>query len=401
MLNNFVRKLSRKTAYETGELNKYLVQTLQGFKYAISTNQLKYIKSSIISSINKLSSYLKKTQVLVAFSESIREPIAVGILMSIIAFQIYYSSTQFATIAVALILFYRGIMSITSIQTLWQKVIGRSGSIEIVDKEFSLLSKEKVLDGNLIISPLYKNIVLKKLSFNYEKNITVLEDINMTIPANKTIAIVGKSGSGKSTFVDILTILLKPTKGEVLIDNIPANEIKLTSWRNQIGYVCQESVMFDDSIANNIGMWKGDYNSDKKYKANIHKAAKLARADNFIDELNDGYETLIGDRGIRLSGGQRQRLFIARELFKNPRLLILDEATSALDSESEKYIQESIDFLKGKMAVVIIAHRLSTIKNVDKIYVFEKGRVVQSGSFKELQQSNNTRFRKMIEMQSL
>jgi ABC-type multidrug transport system fused ATPase/permease subunit len=400
-LNKFVKELSRKFTYETGELNKYLVQTLHGFKYATSTNKLQYIKSSTIKSIGSLARHQKTTKIIVAFSNAIKEPMAVSILMVIIAFQIIYMEALFGPIAVTLLLFYRGVMSITSIQTLWQKFIGKIGSIEIVENEFFLLHREQVIDGVLDVSSLREGIEFKNVSFFYNENVSALLNINLLIPAYSTIGIVGKSGAGKSTLVDILTILLKPTKGELLIDGMPTDNIRLATWRDQIGYVCQDSVMYDDTIANNIGLWTGGYNSDEKYKVNIHKAAKLARADIFIDELNEGYETLIGDRGVRLSGGQRQRLFIARELFKNPDLLILDEATSALDSESEKYIQESIDALKGKMTVVIIAHRLSTIKNVDQIYVFDKGSIVQAGSFSELQKSEDSRFRKMVEIQAL
>jgi len=133
----------------------------------------------------------------------------------------------------------------------------------------------------------------------------------------------------------------------------------------------------------------------------VEEAARKAYADHFIEDLPDGYETVVGDRGVRLSGGQRQRLFIARELFKNPNLLLLDEATSALDTESEQYIQESIDGLKGEMTVVIIAHRLSTVRDVDYLYVLEEGRVVEEGSYEALTTNSQTRFREMVEMQSL
>ncbi|MEX0770576.1 MAG: ATP-binding cassette domain-containing protein, partial [Balneolaceae bacterium] len=159
--------------------------------------------------------------------------------------------------------------------------------------------------------------------------------------------------------------------------------------------------IFDDTIANNICLWKGDYEKDESVRQRIHEAAKRAYATPFIKKLPDLYHTMIGDRGVRLSGGQRQRLFIARELYKNPNLLILDEATSALDTESERFIQKSIDALKGSMTVVIIAHRLSTIKNADYIYVLDDGKVIEQGTYEDLVQDGNTRFRQMVEMQSL
>lgn len=186
-----------------------------------------------------------------------------------------------------------------------------------------------------------------------------------------------------------------------MIDGVPQNDVDLNSWRSQIGYVSQETVIFDDTIANNIALWRGDYNSDPEIRSNIEKAAERAYAKSLIEELPEGFNTVVGDRGIRLSGGQRQRLFIARELYKNPRLLILDEATSALDSESELVIEESIDQLKGSTTVVIIAHRLSTIRNADYIYVLDRGQIVEQGTYDELVTVDAGRFKRMAALQSL
>ena len=200
------------------------------------------------------------------------------------------------------------------------------GAIEMVDNEFAMLKKNKTPDGQVEISSLTTGISLQNLSYSYDGKTETLKNISMDIPANSTIALVGASGAVKSTLVDLLTILLRPTRGDLLIDGHSAFNVKLASWRCQIGYVSQETVMFDDTVVNNIGLWTGDYESDADYRKRIHEASRQARADVFINDLKDGFKTLIGDRGIRLSGGQRQRLFVARELFKNPRLLILDEA---------------------------------------------------------------------------
>jgi ABC-type multidrug transport system fused ATPase/permease subunit len=234
-----------------------------------------------------------------------------------------------------------------------------------------------------------------------EQDGDVLHNINLSIHANTTVALVGESGAGKSTLVDLLTLMLKPRSGEVRIDDIAHDEIELSSWRSQIGYVSQETVVFDDTIANNISLWQGDIQSDPALRERVIHAAEQAHADHFIRALPNGYQTVVGDRGVRLSGGQRQRLFVARELFKQPNLLLLDEATSALDTESERYIQQSIDALKGEMTVVIIAHRLSTIKNVDYVYLLDDGRVIEEGSYDHLRDIEESRFREMVEMQSL
>ena len=159
--------------------------------------------------------------------------------------------------------------------------------------------------------------------------------------------------------------------------------------------------MFDDTVANNICLWRGDYATDEEVRRNVEQAAARAGATKFINALSDGFNTPVGDRGVRLSAGQRQRLFIARELYKNPRLLILDEATSALDSESELVIKESVDQLKGLTTIVIIAHRLSTIKNADYIYVLDKGRIVEQGSYEELALAHGGTFNRMVALQRL
>ncbi|MDX1641899.1 MAG: ATP-binding cassette domain-containing protein, partial [Balneolaceae bacterium] len=253
-----------------------------------------------------------------------------------------------------------------------------------------------------VIGPLSKGIQLENVHFKYDdKESDVLKNINVEIPVNKMIAFVGESGAGKSTLIDTLTLLLKPKEGSIYIDDIDSSEIDVASWRTQIGYVSQETVVFDDTIANNICLWKGDYENDPEVRKSVEEAARRAFADEFINDMGQDYNTVVGDRGVRLSGGQRQRLFIARELYKNPNLLILDEATSSLDTESERYIQQSIDALKGSMTVVIIAHRLSTIKNSDLIYVLEKGEIIESGTYDELSLNSESRFAQMVAFQSL
>jgi ABC-type multidrug transport system fused ATPase/permease subunit len=249
---------------------------------------------------------------------------------------------------------------------------------------------------------LSEGIAFDDVCFAYDEDEgDVLHDINIEIPVNQTVALVGESGAGKSTLVDMLTLMLRPRSGEIFIDGVPGTEIDLASWRSQIGYVSQETVVFDDTIANNIHLWEGDIGDDSALRERVVDAAKRAHAHHFIQDLPDGYDTVVGDRGVRLSGGQRQRLFVARELFKHPNLLILDEATSDLDTASEQHIQSSIDALQGEVTVVIIAHRLSTVKNADRVYVLDEGRVVEEGPYHELRMRENGQFREMVEMQSL
>lgn len=238
-------------------------------------------------------------------------------------------------------------------------------------------------------------IKIDGFSFSYEGHEPVLEDINVTIQQGKMIAFVGESGAGKSTLIDVLMGFNEILTGRVLVDDIPLQEFDIKSYRKRIGYVPQESILFNMSIADNL-RWAKEAATDKEIK----KACIQANAHEFIQEFPEGYNTLVGDRGIRLSGGQIQRVALARAILRNPDLLILDEATSALDTHSERLIQKAIEKIAKETTIIIIAHRLSTVINADYIYVLKKGRIVEEGTYKQLY-SMNGYFTSMVESQAL
>lgn len=401
-LNNYVTRLSRKTAREASTLNKFLVQTLQAFKYITSTGQNDHLRESVIVSVDKLAGYRMRQKIASSFTSAIKEPVSIIFMIGIVAIQVFWLGSSIGPIAVALLLFHRGMRSTITVQENWQGTMNAIGALEMVEEEFEATADSVEQDGKVKVGPLSESIRFENISFTYDlKEMPVIQNFSLEIPVNHTVAIVGESGAGKTTIADLLTLMLRPQSGDILIDGIPGSEIQKLSWRKQIGYVSQETVVFDDTIANNISLWKGDYNRDPDVRKRVEEAARKAYADIFIEDLPNGFETVVGDRGVRLSGGQRQRLFIARELFKEPNLLILDEATSALDTESEQYIQEGIDRLKGSLTVVMIAHRLSTIRNADIIYVIDKGRLVESGTYNELTGDEQTRFSQMVQIQKI
>jgi ABC-type multidrug transport system fused ATPase/permease subunit len=400
-LNAYVRNLSRKTAEEQSSLNKFLVQTLQSWKYLTATAQMEHLEKGVFKSINRLTWYFRNQGIADGFTLALKEPVSIILIITIIIIQLSVFNAPLAPIFVSLILINRAMGHIITIQSAWQQTMNSIGSLEMVEKEMSQVSQYQEEGGKTGLPLLHRSIIMKDVSFSYNrKSGMVLKEINLEIKVNTTVAFVGESGAGKSTLVDMLTLMLKPDKGKVIIDGIPHDDIDLISWRRQIGYVSQDTIVFDDTVANNICMWKGDYNADPQIRKEIETAAGQAYATQFISGLPAGFNTMVGDRGVRLSGGQKQRLFIARELFKNPRFLILDEATSALDSESERFIKESIDNLKGSATVAIIAHRLSTIRKADFIYVLDNGRIVESGTYEELIASGRN-FHKMVELQTL
>jgi ABC-type multidrug transport system fused ATPase/permease subunit len=401
-LNTYVRRLSRKQSAEMSTLNKLLVQSLQAFKYIVGTNQTAHLRTGVVDSVDRLVGYLFRKRVAKAFTSAIKEPVSVLLIVGLIALQVMVFEGAIAPIFVALLLFHRGMQSMIGIQSSWQGTMDNIGAVEMVTDEFDAVHKHEEEDGGRELDELQEGIEFDGVHFAYNPDDgDVLHDINLEVPVNQTIALVGESGAGKSTLVDMMTLMLRPRRGEIRIDGVSHEDVDLISWRDQIGYVSQETVVFDDTVANNISLWRGDIEEDPALRERVIHAAERAHADHFIRDLPNGYQTMVGDRGVRLSGGQRQRLFVARELFKEPNLLLLDEATSDLDTASEQHIQDSIDALKGKVTVVIIAHRLSTVKNADRVYVLDEGRVIEAGTYHELRSRENGEFREMVEMQSL
>jgi len=401
-LNSYIRGLSRKTASENGHLSKLTIQNLHAFKYLASTGQAPQLKHAIVASIARLTGYEIRNGIAQSFTTAVREPVIVVSILCIVLFQVEYLQAPLTPILVSILLFNRCLNAALSIQGRWQMTLNVIGGVEMVDLEFREQNEHAEPEGYKRLKPLSEGIKLANVHFAYKKDAgDIIDGISLFIPARTSVAFVGESGSGKSTLADIFTLMLKPQSGKILIDGIEGDQVKLYSWRKQIGYVSQEAAIFDDTIANNICMWAADSEYDGSLAEHVRVAAEQANIADYIESLPDGYQTWVGDRGILLSGGQRQRLCIARELFRKPQLLILDEATSALDSESEQAIQKSIDALKGSITVVIIAHRLSTIRNVDQVYVVHQGRIIEQGSFRKLRDTEGSQFRKLATIQSI
>ncbi|MFY0688112.1 MAG: ABC transporter ATP-binding protein [Cyclobacteriaceae bacterium] len=269
-------------------------------------------------------------------------------------------------------------------------VVSADRVFQLMDENQQIVDKPDAVE----IMGLHKSISFKNVSFNYDGQ-SVLSDVSFSISKGKTVALVGPSGGGKSTIADLIPRFYEVEDGNVSIDGTDIKEIKIDSLRSLIGMVTQDSILFNDTVRRNIAFGRPDATLDE-----IVKAAQVAHADVFIDQMEEGYETIIGERGTKLSGGQRQRLTIARAILKNPEILILDEATSALDAESEKLIQDAIYQATQHRTTLIIAHRLSTIQHADEILVIDKGKIAQRGTHKELMAKSGT-YQNMINIQSV
>jgi subfamily B ATP-binding cassette protein MsbA len=266
------------------------------------------------------------------------------------------------------------------------------GAFDRIDSVLSADTKIKESPNAIEINDVKHGIEYRNVGFAYNEGL-VLKNISLNIPKGKTIALVGQSGSGKSTFVDLLPRFYDVLEGAIYIDGIDIRDLKITNLRSLMGNVNQDAILFNDTIYNNIA-----FGVDEATPEQVEEAARVANAHEFILATNKGYETVVGDRGGRLSGGQRQRISIARAVLKNPPVLILDEATSALDTESEKLVQEALENLMENRTSIVIAHRLSTVRNADCIYVFHDGEIVENGSHEELLSQGGV-YKKLNELQ--
>ena len=239
-----------------------------------------------------------------------------------------------------------------------------------------------------------KKIEFKNVGFSYGDQ-PVLQDINLTIKEGEMVALVGPSGSGKSTIASLLVRLMDPQHGAIEVDGQPLSSVRLHTWRNQVGVVTQDSILFNDTIARNIALGFDEVNEEQ-----VRAASKIANALEFIESNPEGFDFNVGDQGGRLSGGQKQRLCIARAVYKNPPLLILDEATSALDTQSEQVVQEAINNMMQDRTSVVIAHRLSTVQKADRIIVLDKGQIVQEGTHESLMKQEGL-YKTLVELQEM
>lgn len=317
------------------------------------------------------------SQTLSSVPQFLLEVIAFG---SILAMAMYFLITE--EMAMGALLPILGLYTLTALKlkpalnqiysTLSSMKFG-SSSLEMLITEFAQTNDELInIKNNNKRLKFQSNIVLTNINFKYKTSKLILENININIKSNTTVGIIGKTGSGKSTLIDLILGLLNPTSGHILIDEELLTKENIRNWQNTIGYVPQNIFLADDTISNNIafGIEKGNIDINK-----VKEVSKMAQIDDFIVTLEDGYETQIGERGVRLSGGQRQRLGIARALYIDPSLLLLDEATSALDNQTEQELMKSIEMMHGNITIIMIAHRLNTVEKCDLIIELENGRI--------------------------
>ncbi|MFA7447395.1 MAG: ABC transporter ATP-binding protein [Weeksellaceae bacterium] len=403
-LTHFLYKIIyKKTTVASYSLTEYnnvfqgqIIQHVGNFKYLKASGRVNTYGDRLKETVSNIEESRKRMGVLSSIGGAAREPLMVGIIVLVIFIQIKFLEGNLGTMLISLMFFYRGLSALVSLQQSWNSYLGVSGSMANMQSFLQLLKETREEDGTIKVDQFKEKISLEKVGFSYGET-KILKNIHLDISKNESIAFVGESGSGKTTLVNLLAALLPESEGEIKVDGIPIKQLHKESYQKRIGYVSQDAVIFNDTIFNNVTFWaKPTPENWERFTQSIEKASLKE----FLSELPEGAETLLGNNGINLSGGQKQRISIARELYKDIDILILDEATSALDSETEKVIQDSIESLQGNFTLLIVAHRLSTIRNVDRVVLMDKGEIVDMDSFDKLIQKQD-RFRRMVELQEL
>lgn len=398
-LSKSLRKDSGEAQREMGGLMSIVDETLGGLRVIKAFNAEKKIGDHFYSSNDRLSHLRNK----IAFRRDLASPMSEFLGVMILSFILWYGGKQVLEQTIAMtpenfityiIVFSQIINPAKSLSTAFYNAQRGSAAIERIEEIMQAPVTVQEISQPKTLSSFNDKIEFRNVSFSYE-DVTILDNINLTIPKGKTIALVGSSGAGKSTLADLIPRFHDVTSGEILIDGTNIREFSLGSLRHHMGIVTQEPVLFNDTIASNIALGDGTANI-----AEIEDAARIANAHDFIMRKEEGYQTNIGDRGSKLSGGERQRLTIARAVLKNPPILILDEATSSLDTESERLVQDAISNMMQNRTSIVIAHRLSTIRHADEIIVLQKGKIIERGTHAELIALNSF-YKKLVDMQEI
>jgi subfamily B ATP-binding cassette protein MsbA len=397
-----ITKLLKRDALRSQDLLGYIMgtieETISGIRIIKAFNGEEYIKKKFDNQNNKYRGLLKS----VINKRELASPMSEFLGVSVLTLVFYYGGKLVlehagdltASEFITYIALYSQILIpakniSTAVTNIQKGLVSGARLLKLIDTKIEITEKENAIS----LKGFNDKIEFKNVHFSHE-TFRVLKGIELTISKGKTIALVGPSGGGKSTLADMVPRFYDVSEGHILIDGTNIKDVTIKSLRQLMGTVTQESILFNDSVANNIA-----FGVENPVMEKIIEAAKIANAHEFISELAEGYHTNIGDRGGKLSGGQRQRLSIARAVFKNPPILILDEATSALDTESEKMVQEALTNLMKNRTTLVIAHRLSTIQHADEIIVLDKGVIAERGTHVNLMNANGL-YQRLCEMQA-
>ena len=381
-LGRYIRASSRSSQDKMGELNNVLQETFSGIRivkaFAMESFEIEKFKTATRRLLRVSLRWVRAQAVSSPLMEVLGAITIAGLLFYERQLIIRHMQTTggFVGFIFTLLKSYEPVKRLTGVSNSYQQAIGASEQVfHYMDSQPEMVDKP----GSLTLPPFEQEIAFEDVEFDYGDGVPLLRDINLHIRKGEVIALVGSSGAGKTTLASLIPRFFDVTHGRISIDGHDVRDLKLSSLRAQIGIVTQETILFNDTVYNNIC-----YGSRLPTERQVHEAARVALAEDFIMEMPQGYGTMIGERGQRLSGGQRQRIAIARALLKNPPILILDEATSELDSESELLVQRALANLMAGRTAVVIAHRLSTVRRAERIIVIDRGAICEIGTHEDL-----------------
>lgn len=402
LISTISKRLRKKSHYGQslfGILLNLAEETITGIRIIKAFNAEKFINKKFAAENENLARTTKSITNHRELASPLSEFLGVAVIVVIIVYGGYLilegRSNMTASAFIAYIGFYFQIINpvkniSVAVTALQRGIVSGERVLSILDEPQKITEKENAVT----VHEFHESITLQNVGFSYMHE-NVLHNINLIVPKGKMIALVGESGAGKSTLADLIPRFYDVTQGTILLDGKDLRDLKIHDLRSLIAIVSQEAILFNDTVLNNIG-----FGSDAIDRNKAIEAAKAANAHQFISELENGYDTFVGDRGMRLSGGQRQRLTIARAIYKNAPILIMDEATSALDTESERLVQDAINKMMENRTSIVIAHRLSTIRHADEIIVLQKGEIVERGTHEQLINRQGYYFR-LVQMQEV
>ncbi len=381
-IGRYVRRSSRSSQEKMAELNSILQETISGVRIVKAFSMEPFEVAKFKDATRRLLKVSLRVVRAIAATPPLMELIGALAISGYLLYarnQILHhvlTTGGFVSFVYALIKMYEPVKRLTGVNNAFQQAVGASEKVfEFLDLHSEIIEKP----GATSLPPFEKEIVFENVHFDYGSGSALLRDVNLRIGKGEVIAIVGSSGAGKTSLANLIPRFYDVTAGRILVDGHDIRDVTVRSLREQIGMVTQETILFDDTVWNNIC-----YGHQQINEARVHEAARAALAHDFIMEMPQGYQTLIGERGQRLSGGQRQRIAIARAILKDPPLLILDEATSELDTESELLVQRALSNLMAGRTVLVIAHRLSTVRRADRIVVLDRGVISEVGTHEDL-----------------
>ncbi|OOQ60689.1 ABC transporter ATP-binding protein [Mucilaginibacter pedocola] len=401
VISRIVKRLKQQAAamqQSASNMTSYLDEALSGIKIIKAFNAVEFIKNKFHSENRKYSSITRAMARRQQLASPVSEFFGVSMVAGIVLYGGHLVLNKTSTLSAPEFITYIALFSqvMRPAKAMSDSFSNIHAGIAAGERVLGLIDEKPLITDVAnaeVLNDFTQEIKFEHVSFAYNER-QVLSDVNITIPSGKSVALVGPSGGGKSTLMDMIPRFMDPLEGRITLDGHDIKNVTADSLHGLMGIVNQESLLFNDTIYNNIAFGKKDVKPEE-----VEAAARIANAHNFIMDTDNGYQTNVGDRGARLSGGQRQRICIARAVLNNPPIMLLDEATSALDTESEKLVQEALNNLMKNRTSLIIAHRLSTIQNADIIIVLEGGKVVEQGRHQQLMQQNGL-YRKLIDMQA-